>query len=66
MIMNSALKNANVDGSLYMKLGPPRGIGSSIFHLIKWILFILNEISGFEVGASNGVYKVNVCMFFKI
>jgi hypothetical protein len=33
---------------------------------MKWILFILNEKSGFEVGASNGVYKVNVGMFFKI
>jgi hypothetical protein len=43
------------------------GIGFSPFHLMKWILFILNERSGFEVGESNGVYKViNVGMFFKI
>jgi hypothetical protein len=33
---------------------------------MKWVLFILNEMSRFEVGASNGVYEVNVCTFFKI
>jgi len=33
---------------------------------MKLILCILNEISGFEVGASNGVYEVNVNTSFNI
>jgi hypothetical protein len=41
------------------------GIGSSQFHLMKWILLISNEKSGFKIDASNSVYEVNVGMFFK-
>jgi hypothetical protein len=33
---------------------------------MKWILFILNEMLGFEVCASKSVYKVNVGTSFKI
>jgi hypothetical protein len=33
---------------------------------MKWILSILNEMSRFEVGASNGVYEVDIDTFLKI
>jgi hypothetical protein len=33
---------------------------------MKWILFISNEMSGFEVGVSDSVYKVNVDTSIKI
>jgi hypothetical protein len=38
----------------------------ALFHLVKLILSILNEMSEFEVSTSNGVYKVNIHIFFKI
>lgn len=41
-------------------------IGTSTFHLMKWILLNLNEMSGFKVDASNGIYEVNVSKSFKI
>jgi len=33
---------------------------------MKWILSILNKRSRFEIDASNGLYEVNMCTFFKI
>jgi hypothetical protein len=27
---------------------------------MKWIVHISNKISGFKIGASNGIYKVKV------
>jgi hypothetical protein len=59
--------NAIMRKNLYFGIMKIYGIGSSSFHLMKWILSILNESSEFEVCVTVYIKSMLACFSqFKI